>query len=642
MSQLQIAQISHSFAHRDILRGVTLAIGPGSKIALTGDNGSGKTTMLKIAAGLLEPDSGRIVRQKESVVSYLPQTGVVHTGTTLEGEVEKAFSRFGRLVEEKKEIEALLEGVKEGDTGIDANLMRHHEIEETLLEAGYYRRDEQIHRVLAGLGFAPADFERSSEEFSGGWQMRIALAKVLLEHPDVLLLDEPTNYLDLEARNWLEGFLGSYPGGLVVVSHDKYFLDVTVDSVAELWNGKLNVYRGNFTTYERRRAKELESITAAYAKQQEEIARIEDFVRKFRYNASKASLVQSRITRLKKMDVIEVPESLKRIHFSFPGAPHSGRKVLKVTELCRHYGEIKALDAVSFELDRGEKLVIAGVNGAGKSTLMRILAGRDDDYSGGVTYGSSVRCGYFSQENDELDESATVFEEAESSSPEELIPNLRNILGAFLFRGDDIYKRVSVLSGGERSRLALLKLLLNPVNLLIMDEPTNHLDMASKSVLMEAMQRFDGTLIFVSHDRYFIEGVAEKVLELDRGSAKLFPGDYEYYLWRKEQEEQDESTTSRPISPEETQVSHLEKKKIKSTLKRLEKDERDIVEKLDLLEETRNRLLKEMARPEAYKDGDRMKSLKEELAACEREQRSLAAEWNRLESERKDIARPGS
>ncbi len=636
MSFLQIAQVTHSFAHHDILKGVSLTIGPGSKVALTGDNGSGKTTFLKIAAGILTPDTGQIVKQKHSVISYLPQTGVIHSGTTLEGEAEQAFSTFETIVEEKREIEEALALTVEGESGLDSILHRHHEIEETLLNAGYYGRGEQIHRVLTGLGFTEDDFKRNTNEFSGGWQMRIALAKVLLEHPDVLLLDEPTNYLDIEARNWLEDFLLSYTGGLVVVSHDRYFLDVIVDSVAELWNGRLKIYRGNYSTYESRRAIELESIAAAYDKQQDEIAKIEEFIRKFRYNASKAPLVQSRITRLEKMEIIEVPEGLKRIHFSFPKAPHSGKKVLKVQDLSRSYGDTRALDAVSFELERGEKLVIAGINGAGKSTLMRVLAGRDTGHSGIVTYGTGVRTGYFSQDNNELDDHATVYEEVEGSSPTMLIPALRNILGAFLFRGDDIYKRVSVLSGGERSRLALLKLLLNPANLLILDEPTNHLDMASKNVLMEALQRFDGTLVFVSHDRYFIEGVANRVLELERGAARIFPGDYQYYLWRKGCENPGELavTVEGQQAEGSAQTEHLERKKIKSTLKRLERSEQEIIDKLDKLDKDRLRLLEEMAEPGVFSDGERIKTLKDELASIEKAQNRLSSEWNELERER--------
>ncbi len=638
MRYLQIAHVNHAFGNRDVLKDVSLSLGPGSKTALTGDNGSGKTTLLKIAAGLLTPDSGRIIKPRQSVLAYLPQSGVVHRGSTLMEEAASAFNRFDLLIEEKTEIEASLEKTSENDDGLDSMLERHYEIEELLLDAGYYRREEQIHRILTGIGFTETDFNRDTNEFSGGRQMRIALAKVLLEQPDALLLDEPTNYLDLEARNWLEEYLLSYSGCLIVVSHDRYFLDSTVDTVAELWNSRLSTYTGNYTTYEKKRAAELDSIIAAYRKQQEEIAKMEDFIRRFRYNASKAALVQSRIAQLEKMERIEIPESLKRIHFTFPKAPHSGKRVVKVEGLTRSYGDTVALNDVSFELERGERLVIAGVNGAGKSTLMRILAGEDSQYTGMVQYGTDVQYGYFSQENDELDPGATVYEEAESSAPMELVPKLRSILGAFLFRGDDIYKRTSVLSGGERSRLALLKLLLRPKNLLILDEPTNHLDMASTRVLMEALKKFDGTVIFVSHDRHFIEGVATRVLELEKGVAKNYPGDYSYYLWRKEKElEETDEPVDRDNRTGEQKISQLEReeqKRIKARLKKIENDEQALIETMETLDARHKQLIAEMAQPEVYVDGERVRALKEEVEEIERELQQLSEEWKNLEHER--------
>jgi ATP-binding cassette subfamily F protein 3 len=635
MRYLQIKQVRHAFGSRDVLKDITLSLQPGTKMALTGDNGSGKTTLLKIIAGLLAPDSGQIVKPKESVISYLPQSGISHSDSTLFEEAEKAFSRFGCLLEEKRQLETDLEHVTENDGGVQSKVDRHHEIEELLIEAGYHRREERIHRILSGIGFLNGDYNRDTSQFSGGWQMRIALAKVLLEQPDALLLDEPTNYLDLEARDWLEEYLLGYSGTLMLVSHDRYFLDATVGTVAELWNGHLTVYTGNFSSYEKKRAAEMESILAAYKKQQEEISKNEEFIRKFRYNASKAALVQSRIAKLEKMEIIEVPESLKRIHFAFPKAPHSGKKVLRVDSLSRSYGDTPALKGVSFEIERGENLVIMGTNGAGKSTLMRILAGKDTHYSGEIRYGTDVEYGYFSQDNNELEERATVYDEAENSCPLDLIPKLRNILGAFLFRGDDIYKRVSVLSGGERSRLALLKLLLHPKNLLILDEPTNHLDMASTDVLAEALKRFDGTVIFVSHDRHFIKGVATRVLELEAGAAKNYPGDFSYYLWRKqhEQESSGEPEENDAAKEKSSQRDHQKRKKAKSALQKLTKDEQTIIEKIESLDTHKQELIEELARPEVYSDGERVKSIQEQLAKVERQQGVLSTEWSRIEQE---------
>jgi ATP-binding cassette, subfamily F, member 3 len=633
MSILQLSQISHSFGNRDILLDVSLTVAPGSRTALTGDNGSGKTTLLKIAAGHFQADAGGITCGREAVIAYLPQSGVIHSGKSLSSEAESAFGRFDKLLKEKKDIEIRLAENSDSEKLIKTLLERRHDIEEMLLDSSYYRRTEQIHRVLNGLGFSDTDFSRETSEFSGGWQMRIALAKVLLETPDILLLDEPTNYLDLEARTWLEGFLAAYKGGIVVVSHDRYFLDVTVFAVAELFNGRLKTYSGNFTEYQEVRKKELATLIAAFRKQQDEIRRMEDFINRFRSNASKASLVQSRMLQLEKMEIIKLPESLKRIHFQFPKAPHSGRMVLKAVGLSRKYGSVDALCDVSFEIERNDKLVIVGANGAGKSTLMRILSGKDMSFSGELILGAGVKIGYYSQETEDLDTSSSVIDEIEAAAPSELIPQLRNLLGAFLFRGDDIHKSVSVLSGGERSRLAMLKLLLNPVNLLVLDEPTNHLDMASKQVLLDSLNTFDGTLIFVSHDRYFIEGAAKRVLELRKGEARLFSGDYAYYLWK---------TDSVDDEPEESGIRgntigrgrHEEMKRRKSTLRRLEREEKLLIDRLETLEELHQKLSDDMAKPEIYSDGEKARELKLKLDANEEEQERTAGKWDSLESER--------
>jgi ATP-binding cassette, subfamily F, member 3 len=647
MAHVQAVQIAHSFGARDVLRSVTFPIGPGTRTALSGDNGSGKTTLLKIIAGLIPSDSGTVVRQKNTVISYLPQSGVVHSGSPLLLECEGAFDRFSALLAEKSDIEHRLTELKEGDSSIDQNLHRQHEIEETLMDASYDRRGEQIQRVLSGLGFLPADYDRDTAEFSGGWQMRIALAKVLLEKPDVLLLDEPTNYLDIEARDWLERFLVEYRGGVVIVSHDRYFLDVTVNAVAELYNATLRIYPGNYTAYKERRAVELKTLLASYRKQQDEIAKLEDFIRRFRYNSSKAAQVQSRITLLQKMQVIEIPESLKRIHFAFPKSPHSGKLVLRARELSRSYGELEALRGVTFELERGDKLVIAGVNGAGKSTLMRIVSGRDTEYDGELHLGTDVKPGYFSQEIDELDEKASVLEEAEASAPTSLIPTLRNLLGTFLFRGDDIHKRVSVLSGGERNRLALLKLLLHPVNLLILDEPTNHLDMTSKQVLLDALESFDGTLLFVSHDRYFIEELANRVLELRSGSSRLFAGDYKYYLWKTEQAAGQTAETGNTVAiPKDLALSagrkdHREQKRTKGEIRRLEREEHALMERLETLEQAHSRIISEMADPAVYTDGKKVRLLKAAIAENEAEQTLLSGQWHELETMRSRLEKTG-
>jgi ATP-binding cassette, subfamily F, member 3 len=531
-----LQNISVTYGVQEVLRGVSLPLDNESRIALAGENGSGKTTLLRIAAGLAHPDTGDVQFQKDSIVAYLPQSGLEFTGKTLIEETDLAFSRFHAIEERKAEIEDQLAEKKGSSRDVEKLLHEHDENQQILLNADYYERDRKIVRVLLGLGFNDEDIHRQTEEFSGGWQMRIGLAKVLLENPDIVLLDEPTNYLDIEARTWLEEYLTQFKGGVVVVSHDKFFLDVTVKSVAELFRGGLTLFRGNYSEYERQRDVQRESLLAAYKQQQIEIERIEAFVRRFRAKPTKASQVQSRVRQLEKMERVEIPESMKRIAIRFPPAPHSGKIVLRIDQLSRQYGDLRVLNELDLVLERGDKLVIAGKNGAGKSTLMRILAQADTGYTGTVRLGAGVKIGYFSQDLDSLPKTGNVLEAMESVAETSDVPRLRTLLGAFLFHGDDVYKQISVLSGGERSRLALLLMLLHPTNLLVLDEPTNHLDMASKRVLLDALKDFGGTLVFVSHDRYFIEALADRVIELKEGRWRLFPGNYQYYLWRTSEE----------------------------------------------------------------------------------------------------------
>ncbi len=582
MPFVNIADISVSFGNRDVIDKINLNISEDSKIALSGANGSGKTTLLKVIAGITSPDSGSISIQKETRVSYLPQSGIVFSGQTLFNEADKAFLPFLKMIERITAIEKELAECKEGEKNVPILLEEHHVLQEKVLNSGYYEREGEIETVLTGLGFSRTDLTKMTESFSGGWQMRIALARTLLERPDIMLLDEPTNYLDIEARQWLEDFLLKFKGGFIIVSHDRFFLDVTCNEVIELFNGKLNRYKGNYSAYEKIREQELESLVQRYERQQEEIEKIEYFIRRFRYNASKAPLVQSRIKQLESIEKIEIPESLKKIHFKFPAPPHSGKDVVVIEDVNKFYGDFQALKNINFYVTRGEKIALAGKNGAGKSTLLRILSQTDKNYSGNIKLGKDVNIGYFSQDFEAtLDNNNSVIEELEKSSPTELIPLLRSLLGAFLFRGDDIYKKISYLSGGEKNRIALLKLLLHPSNLLILDDPTNHLDLNSKDILLEALKNYSGTLIFVSHDRYFIENLSTRVIELSNGISKDYPGGYDYYLFRKEKEisETESSIDSLPKqdiavkkdNPENYAVQREKEKAVKKERKKLEK-----------------------------------------------------------------------
>ncbi len=653
MKTIQASDIQLAFGDRTVLKNIQLTLTSDSRAALTGGNGSGKSTLMKIISGDIQADSGTVAVQRGTRASYLPQSGKRFTGTILYQEAETAFSELHKSAEEKEEIGRQLSTVTKEDKNTRTLLDRHHDIEERLLNADYYNREKEIEQVLIGLGFSRLDFEKECDQFSGGWQMRIALAKILLEHPDILLLDEPTNYLDLEARNWLEDFLQNYRGGFLIVSHDRYFLDTTVDETYELFMGRLNRYPGNYSTYLKRREQEIEELKQQYEKQQEEIARVHTFIQKFRYNASKARQVQSRVKYLEKLEPIELPEHMQKIHFTFPPAPHSGKKVLELKEVSKSYGPNTVLNNLTLEVQRGEKLVVTGVNGAGKSTLLRILAGVDTDYQGEIRYGTGVKAGYFSQEQRELEENPTsIIELFEAEAPTELVPKLRNLLGAFLFQGDDIYKPLNVLSGGERSRIALLRLLLQPHNLLILDEPTNHLDIHSKDVLLEALKKFKGTLIFVSHDRYFIEHLATRVLELSSRGHRNFPGDYSYYLYRLEQEslgkgglvhnEPSEPTTTKTNSNSEATSStdtlgYEQLKQNKNRLRKLESEEHALLHTLEELEQEHTRIQADMARPEIYSEGEKVKKLQHKLEQNEEGQRRVSDQWEAVVLEKETL-----
>lgn len=641
MAFVQFSQVSLAFGDRDILKNVSVNLQAGSKVALTGANGSGKSTLIKVMAGLVQPDGGQRVAQKDARIAYLPQSGLTHHGCSLREEADKAFG-FG--YELQAEMEKIGDKLKNGEGNEKLLLERHDAILTELEESGWNRRQVMAEQVLAGLGFSREDLDKNCEEFSGGWQMRIALGKALMVNPDILLLDEPTNYLDIEARGWLEKFLDNYKGGFLLVSHDRYFLDHTVNEVYELFNGELKRYPGNYTHYEKVREIELETLIREYEKQQAEIAHLQEFINRFGVQATKAAQAQERQKMLDKIleKQIVIPESLKKIHFKFPPAPHSGRLVVTLSKITKSYdGEHNVLQDLDLVLENGERLVVAGHNGAGKSTLLRIIAGADSDFSGEVKLGSGVKIGYFSQDNAEtLKGSASVLETVESEAPLELIPKIRDMLGAFLFRGDDVHKSLDVLSGGEKARVALLKLLLRPVNFLILDEPTNHLDMHSKDVLLDALKDFGGTVIFVSHDRGFIENLSTRVLELKPGQFRLFPGDYKYYMERLEREANGEFSQNDELKsaaqPEknsqkeektETKRSWEEQKKLESEKRRAEKNVKNLEEQILKLEKEKSSQEAQMAKPEVYSNGEKAKAVQKKIDELAEKLEELNLQW---------------
>ena len=648
MAFVQFSQVSLAFGDRDILKNVSVNLMTGTKAALTGANGAGKSTLIKVMAGLIKPDSGSRICQKETRIAYLPQSGLTHHGCSLKEEADRAFE-FGYDIQ--KQIDQIGEQLEKGTGNTDNLLATQAELIAKLEESGWHRREATAESVLMGLGFSQEDLQKQTEEFSGGWQMRIALAKALMQNPDILLLDEPTNYLDIEARTWLEKFLSNYKGAFLLVSHDRYFLDVTVNEVYELFGGDLKRYKGNFTHYEQVREVELKTLIAEYEKQQDEIAKLEDFIRRFGVQATKAAQAQERQKQLDKIlaQKIEIPESLKKIHFKFPEAPHAGHLVLRTKGLTKSYdGKTNVIENLDLTVENGEMLVVAGRNGAGKSTLLRMLAGVDPITSGEVIPGTGVKIGYFSQDNAEtIKGGETILEYVESQAPTELIPKVRDMLGSFLFRGDDVFKSLNVLSGGEKSRIALLQLLLRANNLLILDEPTNHLDMHSKDVLMNALKDFGGTVIFVSHDRGFIEGLATKVLELKPGSHREFPGNYKYYMERIEAEEAgivgqfERGTGIATSSVNSTKTSEAkadatksagklnweEQKKIEAERRKNEKEVARLETEIAKAEEEKSALESKMALPEVYSNGAKAKEVQQKIDETTKKIETLTQAW---------------
>jgi len=532
---LQLSGAGKRFGSKLLFESADWLITPDERTALVGANGTGKSTLMKVLAGLDGLDDGEVQRTRGMTIGYLPQDGLALAGRTV---FDECLSVFGELLGLEKEMETLSAALAELDPAsadYAAAADRYSHIDQRFRAHNGYALDAQVGTVLTGLGFSKTDWTRQTEEFSGGWQMRIALAKLLLQKPSLLLLDEPTNHLDLETRNWLEEYLRTYPNGYILISHDRYFLDVTVGKIVEIWNKGLHVYHGNYEKYLQQKAERRAQLEAAYRNQREQIEHLEAFINRFRYQATKAKQVQSRIKELEKIERIEIPEEEAAIHFSFPQPPASGRTVVEVSGLSKSYGAKQVLNDVSFTIDRGDRIALVGVNGAGKSTLVRLLSGEDLPTSGVLKLGHNVLAEYFAQDQYKvLDPGARMLDDISRTAPKVSDTELRSLLGCFLFSGDDVFKTLGVLSGGERNRYALARILVSPANFLLLDEPTNHLDLRAKDVLLEAINNFTGTVIFVSHDRYFIDRLATRVFEVEGGKVHVYPGNYEDYLWRKE------------------------------------------------------------------------------------------------------------
>jgi ATP-binding cassette subfamily F protein 3 len=522
---ISLVNAAKRFGPRVLFENVTWMVTAQDRVGLVGSNGSGKTTLMKLLAGLETLDAGDCSSQKGISAGYLPQDGLQLSGRSV---FQECLSVFDRLKEMEREIEQLAHGISDLDPSSD---------EYAAAANRYANLEAKVGSVLSGLGFQKDEWSKQTEHFSGGWQMRIALAKLLLEQPSLLLLDEPTNHLDLEARNWLESYLTSYPNAFVLISHDRYFLDVTVSRTVELWNKGLHFYSGNYESYLKQKEERRASLEAASRNQKERIQQLEAFINRFRYTATKARQVQSRVKELEKIERIEIPPEEKTIHFSFPQPKPSGRIVAEFSGVSKAYGEKRVLANVAFQIERGERVALVGVNGAGKSTLIKLLAGIEPLTAGEYRIGHNVQPDYFAQDQyKELDPAAQLLDDLSSVANGKTVTELRTLLGCFLFGADDVFKTIGVLSGGERNRYALARMLLNPSNFLLLDEPTNHLDMRAKDVLLESLEQFTGTVVFVSHDRYFIDRLATKVFEVKDGTVNVYPGNYEDFLFRKQQE----------------------------------------------------------------------------------------------------------
>src|ERR1017187_810114 len=532
---IQLSSAGKRFGPKLLFNDLDWLITPRDRVGLVGANGTGKSTLLKILGGLESLDYGTVTPAKNMTFGYLPQDGLQLSGRTVFDECMSVFSDLRSLEQEMEDLAHKMGELDHTSSEYSQVADRYQRITGEFRVRDGYALDSQVGTVLDSLGFRKEDWTRQTEEFSGGWQMRIALAKLLLAKPNLLLLDEPINHLDLETRNWLEQYLLQYPFAYILISHDRYFLDVTVDRIVEIWNKRVQFYSGNYEKYLQQKQERRDSLVAAYKNQRERIEQLEAFINRFRAQATKAKQVQSRIKELEKINRIEIPPDERTIHFSFPQPNPSGRLVVECAGVAKSYGAKEVFREVDFTIQRGDRIALVGVNGAGKSTLIKLLAGIEPLTAGTLQLGHHVEPDYFAQDQyKELDATRRMLDDLSDVAGQKSMTELRGMLGCFLFSEDDVFKPIGVLSGGERNRYALARMLLHPSNFLLLDEPTNHLDMRAKDVLLESLEKYNGTVVFVSHDRYFIDKLATRIFEVGDGRVEVFPGNYEDYQWRKQ------------------------------------------------------------------------------------------------------------
>jgi ATP-binding cassette subfamily F protein 3 len=538
---VHLVNISKQYGEKVLYKNGSFQILNQEKIGLVGPNGAGKTTIFRFIVGEEKPDSGQVVKSEKLVIGYFSQSvGEMNQNHSVLEEVLYGSGRVSQLAKLLKELESKMEVMATQDSlseDFQKIIEEYGEIQSEFEQRGGYDLEARAKEVLSGLGFSLEDQKKEVRAFSGGWKMRIALAKILIMNPDVLLLDEPTNHLDLESIIWLEEWIKNFKGSVLMTSHDREFMNRIVTKIVEIANREITTYSGNYDFYEREKNIRLEQLQAAYQRQQEMLAKEQEFIDRFKARASHAAQVQSRVKKIEKLDLIELPEEEKTINFEFPKPPRSGNDVVVLKNLKKVYDTKLVFEKINGVIKRLDKIALVGVNGAGKSTLLKIIAQAVQPTEGSAELGASVSLGYFSQNSLEvLNSNNTVFDEVFNRLSDPSVGYVRNLLGAFLFSGDEVYKKISVLSGGEKSRVLLATLLAKPINFLVLDEPTNHLDIKSREVLMNAIKNFDGTVIVVSHDRYFLRQIANRVFELDHGELRVFEGDYDYYLSKKHQE----------------------------------------------------------------------------------------------------------